>query len=276
MTRARRVAEIWNWLPAFRVVAEHESIHKAAVVLHVSASALSRTVRLIEDAVGEALFVRAASGLVITTFGTELLKGTRDAMRRIDDVAATVSPCKRGSKRLVVGASGAALPCLLARAVGRATRMDTLAHFRVVALDEESAVAELLRGNADVVLLEADAPSAPAEIACDALGELRFALYAPAGVSEDAPVVALDGLAFDAARVAAVAPSVDLVVRIAEEGELLALLQVGFAPPPFHMVTPTDARISVHALTRRPLDTSSADEDARALLDAVRALLSGH
>lgn len=275
MIRARRVAEIWNWLPAFRVVAEHESIHKAAVVLHVSASALSRTVRLIEDAVGEAVFVRATNGLVITPFGAELLKGTRDAMRRIDDVTMTVSRCKRGSKRLVVGTSGAALPCLLARAVGRATRMDTLAHFRVIALDEESAVAELLRGNVDVALLDVDAPSGPAEIACEALGELRFALYAPPGASEDAAVVSLDGVVFEDARVAAVAPSVDLVAQIAAEGGLLALLPVGFAAPPFQVVTPTDARVSVHALVRRPLDTSSADEDARALLDAVRALLVG-
>lgn len=42
MERLRRVANLWNWLPPFRVVAEYQSIQRAAVVLNVSASALSR------------------------------------------------------------------------------------------------------------------------------------------------------------------------------------------------------------------------------------------
>src|SRR5712691_11901344 len=52
MTRYRRVAELWNWLPGFRGVAEHESVNEAASALNVSPSALSRTVKLLESALG--------------------------------------------------------------------------------------------------------------------------------------------------------------------------------------------------------------------------------
>jgi len=88
MPRSRRIADVWNWLPAFRAVAEYESIHKAAVVLSISASALSRTVRLLESSLGAPLFVRSNGGLTLTAFGAEVLEGTRDAMRRVDDAVA--------------------------------------------------------------------------------------------------------------------------------------------------------------------------------------------
>ena len=68
MMRFRRVSQLWNWLPGFRGVAEHASIHKAAQALGTSPSALSRTVKLLESAVGGALFVRQGSGLALTAF----------------------------------------------------------------------------------------------------------------------------------------------------------------------------------------------------------------
>ena len=49
MERLRSIANLWNWLPAFRAVAETGNLRLAAERLHVSPSALSRTVRLLED-----------------------------------------------------------------------------------------------------------------------------------------------------------------------------------------------------------------------------------
>ena len=109
MDRARRVASLWNWLPAFRVVAEYEGIQKAAVVLHVSPSSLSRTIKLIEDVIGTPLFVRASTGLTLTAFGVELLKRTREAMRRVDD-APIRPPSPRYSPRSAAGALPLPLP----------------------------------------------------------------------------------------------------------------------------------------------------------------------
>jgi DNA-binding transcriptional LysR family regulator len=85
MDRLQKVMSVWNWLPAFRAVAEVQQIHAAAKRLHVSPSALSRTVRLLEDAVGQPLFDRVGRSLRLNASGEELLHFVRDAVRGIDD-----------------------------------------------------------------------------------------------------------------------------------------------------------------------------------------------
>ena len=85
MDRARRLASLWNWLPVFRAVAEVEHLQKAAKSLHISASAVSRTIRLLEDDLGQPLFVRNGRALELTQAGRSFLASVRDAMRRIDD-----------------------------------------------------------------------------------------------------------------------------------------------------------------------------------------------
>lgn len=85
MHRARRIADFWNWLPTFRAVAETGSLREAATRLHVAPSAISRTLRLLEDAVGHVLFERVGGGLVVNAEGRRLLDGVRSAMRSVDD-----------------------------------------------------------------------------------------------------------------------------------------------------------------------------------------------
>ena len=78
-----------NALRCFEVVATHLSIRKAAAVLHVSESAVSRQVRILEDQLGAALFLRTPTGLAITEPGRRLAAETRAALDRI---AAAVEP----------------------------------------------------------------------------------------------------------------------------------------------------------------------------------------
>lgn len=73
----------------FEVVASQLSIRKAAAVLHVSESAVSRQVRILEDQLGAALFTRTPAGLAITEPGRRLAAETRAAFDRI---AAAVEP----------------------------------------------------------------------------------------------------------------------------------------------------------------------------------------
>ena len=80
----QNLTELWNWLPAFRAVAEHEHVHRAAKQLHVSASAVSRSLRLLEQAVGRPLFERVGRSLSITDDGRRLLQATRDAIGRLE------------------------------------------------------------------------------------------------------------------------------------------------------------------------------------------------
>lgn len=85
MDRFRDIANLWNWLPAFRAVAETGNVRRAAERLHVSPSALSRTVRLLEDEIGKPLFDRVGRTLRLNDAGEQLLAAVRDSMRRVDD-----------------------------------------------------------------------------------------------------------------------------------------------------------------------------------------------
>src|SRR5262249_2359611 len=85
LERVRQVRAIWNWLPAFRAVAETQHLHKAARLLSVSPSALSRMIRLLQDRFGEPLFERRGRSLLLTSAGKDFLDAVRDSIRRVDD-----------------------------------------------------------------------------------------------------------------------------------------------------------------------------------------------
>ncbi len=276
MDRARRVAALWNWLPAFRVVAEYASIQKAALVLHVSPSSLSRTIKLIEEVIGAPLFLRSPSGLTLTGFGADLLKGTRDAMRRVDDALEAGGATRLRGSTVVAGAQGA----VLARLVGLAAAPMTagsVARFRLVALSEERVVDELLRGNLDVAVVEGGAlPELPDELAHEPLGDLAFALYAPPGhVPEgsphDEPVVVLTG-AEGASNVVATVAALDVAELLSATNRILAMLPTALAPPAFTRVSEATSRVAVVAIVRRSLD--EAPSPAAALIAAIRERLA--
>jgi DNA-binding transcriptional LysR family regulator len=288
MDRLRRVSNIWNWLPAFRVVAEYESIQKAAVVLNVSASALSRTVRLLEDAISETLFVRSATGLTLTTFGTELLNGTRDAMRRIDDVVAGQETSGSDERTFVAAANGPVLSRLLDRALCGVVRDFDGVRFRTTSVDDENAVAELLRGNLDLALVEGGLGfEIPDVLTGDRIGELRFAMLAPpshpmaergeAVLPADLAAAKMVTLAAVAAheqpsRIVASVASMESAESLAEQGAFLAHLPIALAPASFRVVAPSPARLRVTALSRKPLE-KEAPALVRALVGAIRAVV---
>ena len=278
MDRARRVAALWNWLPAFRVVAEYGSIQKAALVLHVSPSSLSRTIKLIEEVIGAPLFLRNPSGLTLTAFGTDLLKGTREAMRRVDDALESGGATRLRGSTLVAGAQGSVLARLVGLSAAPLTAMGGV-RFRMVALNEERAVEELLRGNLDLAFVEGNAvPDLPEELAHEPLGDLVFALHAPPGHrAADDPaqerIIVLTGAEGEVHNIVATVASVDVAEILACSGHLLALLPVTLAPPTFVCLGGPLFRMPVGAILRRALDDGGSPH-ATTLLAAVRARLS--
>ena len=78
MEMSKKLRDVWPWLPVFRVVAETQHLPTAAKRLHVSPSALSRTIRLVEDTLEQRLFVRSSRKIVLNAAGHRLL----DAVRR--------------------------------------------------------------------------------------------------------------------------------------------------------------------------------------------------
>jgi DNA-binding transcriptional LysR family regulator len=165
MSRYQHIAQLWNWLPAFRGVAEFRSVQRAASELHISPSALSRTVRLLEEAIGEDLFVRTPSGLDLTTRGAALLVATRDAMRLIDDALVG----QRSSTSTTIGATSE----LATHVVGASMLDANAARIRVIVDDD--AEAALLRGDVDSVVSETTPSSS--DVIAESIGIARHGVY---------------------------------------------------------------------------------------------------
>jgi DNA-binding transcriptional LysR family regulator len=85
MERLQRISEFWNWLPAFRAVAETGHLPTAAKLLGVGPSSLSRSISLLEKGIGTPLFDRVGRRIVLNRDGRRLLGAVRDSMRRVDD-----------------------------------------------------------------------------------------------------------------------------------------------------------------------------------------------
>ena len=151
MDRARRIASLWNWLPVFRAVAETENLHAAATTLHVSPSAVSRTVKLLEQDVGHALFIRRGRSVRLNEQGRSLLVSVRDAMRLIDDgLSAMSAPAPLRSLRIACSGDQA-LPFLGPPVLELRARLPQLAVHIVRPASPDVAML-LLRGDADVVV----------------------------------------------------------------------------------------------------------------------------
>lgn len=172
LTPLRQVRAFWSWLPAFRAVAECGGVVSAGRALSTSPSALSRAVRLLEDAVGEPLFARGARALTLTRAGEELLSATRVAMRTVHDAAAAD---RAPSGPLAVGATSRlgivrllpALRSLRRRHPDIQPTASSVAHPEVAQM--------LVAGRLDLAITLA--PVAHPDLACDALSPAKSAVF---------------------------------------------------------------------------------------------------
>jgi len=71
------------WLRTFDAAARHMSFTEAAAELHVTQSAVSQHIRLLEDRLGHALFHRLPRGLRLTEAGKAYLPVVHDAFERL-------------------------------------------------------------------------------------------------------------------------------------------------------------------------------------------------
>lgn len=75
---------LWNWLPSFLEIAEAGSIVAAARRLALTPAAVSRTLGLLEDALGVPVFNRVGKTLVLNAAGAALRDAVREATRTVD------------------------------------------------------------------------------------------------------------------------------------------------------------------------------------------------
>lgn len=258
MDRALRLTAYWNWLPAFRAVAETEHLPTAARLLHVSPSALSRTVRQLEHALGHVLFVRRNRGLHLTPAGREALAAVRDAMRGLDD---RLGPLAGAEARAVVRVVGPA-PWLAALILPVAGPDTVIEH---VSVEPGTEPARLLRGEVDLALVT-DAP------ADDRLRTVRLARVANQiaggpGRRRGERGYAVwtgghDGWPPETPRTIALAsPQLDLVLAACADGELVAAVPVALARRRGlrRLAGPTLAPTTLYLRTRPPLGPGPLD-----------------
>ena len=78
-------------LRAFVATARHLSFTRAADELHVTSAAIGQQIRLLEDYIGQALFLRNRGQLELTDTGQTLMPGLTDAFDRVLDTMARLT-----------------------------------------------------------------------------------------------------------------------------------------------------------------------------------------
>src|SRR5262245_44627485 len=61
-------------LEAFVTIARHKTVHGAAVALHITQTAVTQRIRMLESRLGTTLFIRTRRGMMLTTEGEALLR----------------------------------------------------------------------------------------------------------------------------------------------------------------------------------------------------------
>lgn len=105
MHKTREVAQYWSWLPAFRAVAETQHLPTAAKALCLSPSAVSRTIKLLEEQLGQTLFDRGQGRLSLNANGEVLLACVRASMRLVHEGTEVIRDAQlRGTLRIAASA----------------------------------------------------------------------------------------------------------------------------------------------------------------------------
>ncbi|MFN0249684.1 MAG: LysR family transcriptional regulator [Kofleriaceae bacterium] len=85
-----KLSKVWPWLPHFRVVAEVESLSRAARRFGMTSAALSKAIRTLEKLLDTELFDRSGGKLRLNDHGRALLGTVRASMRDLDDAITTI------------------------------------------------------------------------------------------------------------------------------------------------------------------------------------------
>ena len=81
-------------LQAFVAAAQLGSFTRAATALHLTQSAVSRQIQLLEEFYGCPLFIRQAKGLVLSAEGTQLLPAVQEAFKTLKQATASLAPAR--------------------------------------------------------------------------------------------------------------------------------------------------------------------------------------
>lgn len=172
LTTLRR--NLWNWLPTFAEVAETGSVAAAAKRLALTPAAVSRTVRLLEEALGVPVFNRVGRGLVLNAAGTSLRDAVRAAARDIDaGLSETLGDPFLGPLR--VSSLGVLTDHIVVPALVELKRMHEGLMPEHAVLGPAEAATLLVRGLLDIAFWYEDVTAE--DIVVERLGQLGASIY---------------------------------------------------------------------------------------------------
>lgn len=166
-------------LSAFATVIDEGSFERAAAVLHVTRSAVSQRVKLLEERVGQVL-VRRATPCTATEAGQALYRHAREVALSEADALATIGGGQQTSTRLAIGVNADSLATWFPQAMAQAAEGQNLT-FDIHVEDQDHS-ANLLREGRVMAAVTAD-PIPVQGCKVLPLGTLRYrALASPAFV----------------------------------------------------------------------------------------------
>ena len=134
-------------LPAFEAAARLGSFLAAAQALHLTPSAISHRIRLLEEHLGQALFERRHRTVTLTPAGRRYLVVVRDALLRLDEASAQLRAPQQERLRI------SAAPALGSRwLVGRVAAYQAQHPNLEFTLSTATGLGPLLAGEADIGL----------------------------------------------------------------------------------------------------------------------------
>jgi DNA-binding transcriptional LysR family regulator len=181
-------------LRQFVCVAENESVSRAAQVLHISASPLSRTILNLEARIGFPLFERVGRNLRLNNAGRELLANARALLASNERLVLDLQRRAGGTGGTVVVGHmpGALYNGLIADAARRVRAAHPSIRFQFESTLESEQLDELRRGRFDLAVQTQEL--ADPALAAEVYASERYVLLMP----RDDPLVGVADISLDA------------------------------------------------------------------------------
>ncbi|CAN7401773.1 LysR family transcriptional regulator [Phenylobacterium sp. LjRoot219] len=143
----------------FLRIADEGSMSRAASVLGIAQPALSRQVRLLEEALGVVLFRRTPRGVALTEEGEQLRASMTGPLRQLELAMQNVgSPFAQLEGGVVLGLPATVASVLAEPLVGRVATAFPKVKLRVVDRETGQLIEAMLRGEVDLGVIHGPAP----------------------------------------------------------------------------------------------------------------------
>lgn len=136
------------------VAAQSGSFRRAAKALDIPQSTISRRIRVLEDELGAALFIRSHIGVYLTQAGEQFLPGAQKAMDQLKHAVTNVAPFGRGESGFVrIGIFTSLSSGFLAELVRAYTLTNPAVRLEIIEGGPAHHIASLQRFQLDVAFL---------------------------------------------------------------------------------------------------------------------------